>query len=138
MSDKVLAKVYHFAVNGDTKAAKLYFDIVGSLGAQDAGNTLIKSQNNYIQINGMVLSQENIKSLKPEQILQCRAMKRRYLNCLSYNINKISRCLASSGLGSLSFVQRVEGRVVMMVFLKIYFFYILQKNKRNVAVLGGK
>ena len=31
-------------------------------------NTLIQNQNNYIQINGTVISQENIKHLKPEQL----------------------------------------------------------------------
>ncbi len=74
MSAKVLAKVFKFAVNGDIRAARLYFDVVGSLSQQEAGSTLIKRQNNYIQINSMVLSQDNIKSLKPEQVLQIEAI----------------------------------------------------------------
>ena len=70
MTGKLLSRVFKFAVNGDIRAARLYFDVVGSLSQQEAGNTLIKRQNNYIQINSMVLSEDNIKSLKPEQVLQ--------------------------------------------------------------------
>jgi len=69
MTSKVLAKVFQFAVNGDMGAAKLYFNVMGCLNnGQQSNNTLIKNQNNYIQINGTVLSQETIKHLNPEQL----------------------------------------------------------------------
>jgi hypothetical protein len=69
MTSKVLAKVFHFAVNGDMGAAKLYLNAVGFINnKQVPNNTLIKNQNNYIQINGTVLSQETIKHLNPEQL----------------------------------------------------------------------
>jgi DNA-binding phage protein len=69
MTSKVLAKVFQFAVNGDTGAAKLYFNVVGCLNnGQSTNGTLIQNQNNYIQINGTVLSQETIKNLNPEQL----------------------------------------------------------------------
>jgi predicted transcriptional regulator len=69
MTSKVLAKVFQFAVNGDVGAAKLYFNIVGFMNnGQTPNNTLIQNQNNYIQINGTVLSQETIKHLNPEQL----------------------------------------------------------------------
>jgi hypothetical protein len=69
MSSKVLAKVFKFAVNGDIGAAKLYFNVMGNVSnGQALNNTLIQNQNNYIQINGMVLSQESIKQLSPEQL----------------------------------------------------------------------
>jgi len=68
MTSKVLAKVFKFAVNGDVSAAKLYFNVMGNLNAQNANNTLIQNQNNYIQINGTVLSQETIKRLSPDQL----------------------------------------------------------------------
>ena len=43
--------------------------MVGSMNNGAAqNNTLIQNQNNYIQINGTVLSQESIKSLNPEQL----------------------------------------------------------------------
>ncbi len=56
MTSKVLATVFKFAVNGDVKAARLYFDIVGSNTIQSSSSTIVKSQNNYIQINGTILS----------------------------------------------------------------------------------
>lgn len=69
MTSKVLAKVFQFAVNGDTGAAKLYFNVMGFMNnGQTPNNTLIQNQNNYIQINGTVLSQETIKYLNPEQL----------------------------------------------------------------------
>ena len=69
MTSKVLAKVFNYAVNGDTGAAKLYFNVMGFMNNKQAqNNTLIQNQNNFIQINGTVLSQETIKSLTPEQL----------------------------------------------------------------------
>jgi hypothetical protein len=69
MTSKVLAKVFQFAVNGDIGAAKLYFNFMGCLDKNPLSNsTLIQNQNNYIQINGTVLSQETIKYLNTEQL----------------------------------------------------------------------
>lgn len=69
MTSKVLAKVFQFAVNGDTGAAKLYFNVMGFMNNwQTKNKPLIQNQNNYIQINGTVLSQETIKHLNPEQL----------------------------------------------------------------------
>ena len=64
-----MAKVFQFAVNGDTGAAKLYFNVMGVMNnGQSPNSTLIQNQNNFIQINGTVLSQETIKNLNPEQL----------------------------------------------------------------------
>jgi predicted DNA-binding protein YlxM (UPF0122 family) len=69
MSSKVLAKVFKFAVNGDMGAAKLFFNVTGSMNnSKPTNGTTIQNQNNYIQINGTVLSQEAVKQLKPEQL----------------------------------------------------------------------
>jgi len=68
MTSKVLAKVFKFAVNGDMAAAKLYFNVIGNLNGQLSNSTLIQNQNNYIQINGLVLNQETIKRLNPDQL----------------------------------------------------------------------
>jgi hypothetical protein len=68
MSSKVLAKVFKFAVNGDMRAAKLYLSAMGMYNEPAPKNTLIQNQNNYIQINGTVLSQEAIKRLSDEQL----------------------------------------------------------------------
>jgi len=68
MSSKVLAKVFKYAVNGDMRAAKLYLSAMGMYNEPAPKNTLIQNQNNYIQINGTVLSQETIKHLSDEQL----------------------------------------------------------------------
>ncbi len=64
LGDKVLAKVFSLAVNGDIKACKLYLECMGKFG------TSINTQNNYIQINGLTISQEQIKNLPIEQLKQ--------------------------------------------------------------------
>ena len=64
LGDKVLAKVFSLAVNGDIKACKLYLECMGKFG------TSINTQNNYIQINGLTISQEQIKNLQIEQLKQ--------------------------------------------------------------------
>jgi predicted DNA-binding protein (UPF0251 family) len=69
MSSKLLAKVFQYAINGDMAAAKLYFNIIGyANNGQQQNNTMIQNQNNYIQINGTVLSQETIQQLNAEQL----------------------------------------------------------------------
>ena len=50
------------------KAARLFFDVMGNMGNQFRLNTIINTQNNYIQINQTKLSQDSIKQLKPEQL----------------------------------------------------------------------
>ncbi|MBS1501012.1 MAG: hypothetical protein JST32_03050, partial [Bacteroidetes bacterium] len=67
MAPNVLANVFKSAIGGDMRAAKLYFDMVGAAGKQAAG-TVINEQNNYIQINNTILSQENLEQLSPEQL----------------------------------------------------------------------
>jgi hypothetical protein len=70
IASKVLARVFTFAINGDVRAARLYFDIVGNLNGSGPNNTFVHNQNNYIQINGMVLNQESITRLNPQQLMQ--------------------------------------------------------------------
>lgn len=74
MADRVLAKVFKIAVNGDTKAARLYFEVVGILSNNANPNLSIKNQNNYIQINQLKLSQEIIKQLSPEKLSQIESI----------------------------------------------------------------
>jgi len=74
MSSKVLAKVFKFAVNGDMRAAKLYLSAMGMYNEPAPKNTLIQNQNNYIQINGTVLSQEAIQRLSDEQLNNIEAI----------------------------------------------------------------
>jgi predicted transcriptional regulator len=69
MSHKILANVFKHASNGDMRAAKLYFEMVGAIDKQPA-STVVTAQNNYIQINNTILSQENVKSLTAAQLQQ--------------------------------------------------------------------
>lgn len=71
MYPKVMAKVFQYAMSGDMKACKLYLECIGAYKnnlSLSNNNTLIQNQNNYIQINGKVLSQETAKNLNPEQL----------------------------------------------------------------------
>ena len=68
MSHKILANVFKHASNGDMRAAKLYFEMVGAIDKQPAAT--VTAQNNYIQINNTILSQENLKSLTAAQLQQ--------------------------------------------------------------------
>lgn len=77
MSSKVLARVFKFAVNGDMRAAKLYFEVAGNVGKQSpAPIPITKTQNNYIQVNQIRLSQESIEQLPAEQLSQLEALLR--------------------------------------------------------------
>ena len=72
MSDRVLAKVFKIAVKdaGNVRAARLYLEVMGLIGNQSTESPKINTQNNYIQINGTVLSQETIKQLSTEKLNQ--------------------------------------------------------------------
>lgn len=66
MSHTLLAKVFRHAGNGDMRAARIYFDMVGTMDKQQTGT--VNTQNNYIQINNTILSQDKLKSLTEEQL----------------------------------------------------------------------
>lgn len=68
MTSNVVAKVFQKAMNGNIGAAKLYFNVMGCLNGQNSSALIRNQQNNFIQINGTVLSQEVIKQLDPEQL----------------------------------------------------------------------
>ncbi|HXI01473.1 MAG TPA: hypothetical protein VNI52_14485 [Sphingobacteriaceae bacterium] len=68
LSNKVLSKVFKYAINGDLKACRLYMDIVGGLNNQIFSDTKKVQQNNFIQINNTVLSQDELKELNIDQL----------------------------------------------------------------------
>ncbi len=70
MTARVLASAFKFALEGDMKAARLYLDMVGNGETQMRNNTFIETQNNFIQINKTIISQDIIKRLNPEQLEQ--------------------------------------------------------------------
>jgi hypothetical protein len=73
MAPKVLANVFKSALKGDVKAARLYFELVGALNPQ-ANTTVLNEQNNYIQINNTILSQQNLKQLTADQLNQIESI----------------------------------------------------------------
>ncbi|MFI5139451.1 MAG: hypothetical protein ACHQIM_16630 [Sphingobacteriales bacterium] len=72
MAPKMLANVFKYASSGDMKAARLYFEMVGAINKKQ--NTVVNEQNNYIQINNTILSQENLKTLTAEQLNQIESI----------------------------------------------------------------
>jgi len=79
LSNKVLARVFKFAVDGDLKACRLYFDVVGGLNNQVKSSMKDVQQNNYIQINNTVLSQEALKELNIDQLNSIEAVLKNVL-----------------------------------------------------------
>jgi len=73
MAPMMLANVFKFASSGDMRAARLYFEMVGATNKQQT-NTVVNGQNNYIQINNTILSQENLKALSAEQLAQIESI----------------------------------------------------------------
>ncbi|HZX59158.1 MAG TPA: hypothetical protein VFE54_10540 [Mucilaginibacter sp.] len=69
IAPNVLASVGKHALNGDVRAARLYFEMVGASKQSRTGG-VINEQNNYIQINNTILSQENLKQLSEEALNQ--------------------------------------------------------------------
>ncbi|MFB9845485.1 hypothetical protein [Mucilaginibacter ginsenosidivorans] len=69
MAPNVLAHVFKHALNGNMRAAKLYLQMVGATHKPPAG-AIITEQNNYIQVNNTILSQENLANLSADQLNQ--------------------------------------------------------------------
>ncbi|WP_374949453.1 hypothetical protein [Mucilaginibacter sp.] len=76
MAPRVLSTVFRSAVNGDMRAARLYLEVSGGMDKQTTG-TVVTEQNNYIQINNTILSQENLKQLSAEQLRQIEDIVRK-------------------------------------------------------------
>jgi len=72
MAPKILANVFKYAADGDMRAARLYFEVVGAINKKQ--NTVVNEQTNYIQINNTILSQENLKELSPEELNQIESI----------------------------------------------------------------
>jgi len=86
LTSRLLAKVFNLGIAGDMGAAKLYFNVMGYLSGQLSNNTLIQNQNNYIQINGVVVSQEAVKKLNPEQLNSIEAILKTALPQVEKNL----------------------------------------------------
>jgi oligoribonuclease NrnB/cAMP/cGMP phosphodiesterase (DHH superfamily) len=70
MKDQVLHKLLQLALAGDVSAAKVYLQSFNQQSQNVNSDITIHHQNNYIQINNTILSQEVIEQLKPAQLRQ--------------------------------------------------------------------
>ncbi len=70
MGTQLLTTVLRKALNGDVRAARLYFSMINPKAEVPATGkrTLVQNQNNYIQINNTVLNQEKLNQLTPAQL----------------------------------------------------------------------
>ncbi len=62
MREKLLSKIYVFAVEGNMKAARLFFEITSN-GQTAAAPGVTNQQNNFIQINGTIVTQKQLEEL---------------------------------------------------------------------------
>lgn len=69
-SEQLLDAVLQKAFKGDMRAAQMYFNLTKpkTAPATTGKRTVVQNQNNYIQINNTVLSQDKLNQLTPEQL----------------------------------------------------------------------
>ena len=64
LREKLLAKIYSFAYDGNMRAAKIFIEAT-----EDKLFVTIKNQqNNYVQINGVMITEERIKNLPSDKL----------------------------------------------------------------------
>lgn len=69
LREKLLAKIFAYAYEGNTKAAKIFLDATAN---STAKLTVNNQQNNFIQINELVITQESIMKLSEEKLEKLR------------------------------------------------------------------
>ncbi len=76
MESALMAALYNKSIMGDVNAMKFFFEATGLHNTSGKGNNIIANQHNYIQINNLKLSQEELEKLSPEQLKQIEAIVR--------------------------------------------------------------
>jgi hypothetical protein len=76
LREKVLAKMFSFGVKGNIKAARLFLECTSGMNEKKL-NVTNNTQNNFIQINGTILTQDFINGLSSDvlQVIQRELMK---------------------------------------------------------------
>jgi AraC-like DNA-binding protein len=64
MTEKLIAKMFQFAIRGDVKAGRLYFEMIGHRRSMPA----YYNQNNYIQVKNLIISEEKLNELTQDQL----------------------------------------------------------------------
>jgi len=73
MEQTIMTALYTKCIQGDVNAMRFYFEVTGLIN-KGAGASVIENQHNYIQINNLKLSQEEIQKLSPKQLKQIEAI----------------------------------------------------------------
>lgn len=66
LKPRILEKLYQLGMDGDVKALKVLLETIDKTNCDPA--TVINTQNNYIQIKGITLTQEKLSALAPAQL----------------------------------------------------------------------
>jgi hypothetical protein len=68
LREKLLTKIYSYAYDGNMRAAKIFMDATG-----DRPSLMVHNQeNNYIQVNGIMITEEHVKSLPVDKLEKIR------------------------------------------------------------------
>lgn len=70
MAHKVLSKILTSALQGDISASRLFLETIGPFKRNQPITTFIKNQNNYLQFNNTILTEESLNKLPQEKLLQ--------------------------------------------------------------------
>jgi hypothetical protein len=71
LTHSVLSHLFRIGISdGNVKALKVFLDYFKESPASQQGGTQINTQNNYIQINGVTISQEQIMKLNSKKLNQ--------------------------------------------------------------------
>jgi hypothetical protein len=65
LREKLLTRIYSYAYDGNMKAAKIFMDATTD---SKSHLTINNQENNFIQINGLTITQAAIKNLSPEKL----------------------------------------------------------------------
>ena len=68
LREKLLGRIYSFAYDGNMRAAKIFVDATD----ERPPLTVHNQQNNYIQVNGIVITEEQVKSLPIDKLEKIR------------------------------------------------------------------
>jgi DNA-binding transcriptional regulator YhcF (GntR family) len=74
LATKVLASLFSYAIQGDTKACIAYLKVVGMMNTNTTQQPVNNTQNNYIQINGLTITQNALDNLNSEQLEQLQSI----------------------------------------------------------------
>lgn len=74
LGEQLVSKLLALAWQGDTRAAKLFFELTGRLKSASGTTT------NYVQINNTFFSQESLSQLPPEQLAEVEKLLHRALS----------------------------------------------------------